>query len=83
MIADDTVHKNRRVKIQEPLALTNCVTFVYSTNIGSASSADPLADTLKNADKALVPDSVCYMSACFANTLQLSQPAPTTLGKQA
>ena len=56
VIADDTALKTRCVNTQDPSAPKNCVATVATTDAGSAPSADPVTDAMKNADKALVPE---------------------------
>ena len=54
VLADETVLKARRVYLHELSTPPNCVATVLTSDVGSAPQADPVAESIKNADKSLI-----------------------------
>ena len=79
VIADDTPLKTRRVDTQELSAPSNCVTVVSTTDANSASPVDPVADAMKNDDKALVPEQRILLERLLCKHANAFASGPTDL----
>ena len=81
VIADDTALKTRRVYTQDPSAPKNCVANVSTTDPGSAPSADPVTDAMKNTDKALAPEQRVLLERLLRKHATAFAAGPTDLGR--
>ena len=81
VIADDTALKTRRVATHELSAPSNCVAVVSTTDTGSAPSVDPVADAMKNADKALAPEQRVLLERLLRKHSTAFAAGPTVLGR--
>ena len=81
VIADDTAHKTRRVATHELSAPSNCVAVVPTTDAGSAPSVDPVANAMKNADMALVPEQRVLLERLLLKHAGAFASGPTDLGR--
>ena len=81
IIADDTALKTRRVDTQDLPAPKNCVANVSTTDAGSAISADPVTDAIKNADKAFVLEQQTLLERLLRKHSTAFAAGPTDLGR--
>ena len=81
VIADDTALKTRRVATRELSVTSNCVAVVSTTDAGSAPSVDPVADAMKNADKALVFEQRVLLERLLRKHSTAFAAGPTDLGR--
>ena len=81
VIADDTALITRRVTTHELSAPSNCVAVVPTTEPGSGPSADPVADAMKNAEKALVQEQRVLIERFLRKHSTAFAAGPTDLGR--
>ena len=70
-----------RVATHELSAPSNCVAVVSTTDSGSAPSVDPVADAMKNAAKALVPEQRVLLERLLRKHSTAFAAGPTDLGR--
>ena len=79
VIPDDTALKTRRVGTHQLSAPSNCVAVVSTTDADSAPSVDPVADAMKNADKAHAPDQRVLLERLLRKHFTAFAAGPTDL----
>ena len=73
--------KTRRVATQEMSAPSNCVAVLSFTDTGSEPSLDPVADAIKHANKALVPEQRVLLERLLSKHTTAFAAGPTDLGR--
>ena len=81
MLADDTALKARRVDFQELSTPLNCVASVWTSDVGSAPQADPVAKAMKNEDKSLVSEQRVILERLLRKHTSVFAASPTHQGR--
>ena len=80
VLADDTALKARRVDLHELSTPPNCVASVSTSDVGSVSQADPVAEAMKIAEKSLVSEQRVLLERLLRKHPSVFAASPTDLG---
>ena len=82
VIADETALKTRRVDTQYLSAPKTCVAILSNSNAGSTTSADPVTDAMRTADKALVSEQQVLLERLLRKHFTAFAAGPTDIGRR-
>ena len=81
VLADETALKTRRIDLQELSTPPGCVASVSTSDVGSAAPPDPVAEAMKNADKALVSEQRVLLERLLRKHATVFSAGPTDIGR--